>query len=93
VARIGRREVGERAGRWSPHVSEGREKAPRTEGTNQRGKRILGNTAKVGLTGPAKGGGLWKRRAGIVKKGGEREAGGRLGRKGRMGSWADKKKE
>jgi hypothetical protein len=35
----------------------------------------------------------WADWAGVVKKGGEREAGGRLGQKGRMGSWADKKKE
>jgi hypothetical protein len=42
---------------------------PRTEGTNERGKRIPGNTPKVG---PAKGGGLWKRWAGVVK-GEERE--------------------
>jgi hypothetical protein len=36
---------------------------------NQRGKRILGNTLKVGLTGRAKGGGLWKRWVGMVKRG------------------------
>jgi hypothetical protein len=54
---------------------------------NQRGKRILGNTLKVGLTGRAKGGGLWKRWVGMVKGGrqrscrsvGQKRPNGRLG--------------
>jgi hypothetical protein len=46
------------------------------EDANQRGKRILGNTPKVGPTRPAKGGGLWKRWASVVKGGGERPAAG-----------------
>jgi hypothetical protein len=59
---------------------------------NQRGKRILGNTPKVEPTGPAKGGGLWKRRAGAVKGGKRERPAAGWAKKGRMAGSADKEK-
>jgi hypothetical protein len=44
---VGRRGVEERADKRGPCVSEEREKAPRTEGVNQRRKRLLQNTPKA----------------------------------------------
>jgi hypothetical protein len=61
-----------------------REKAPKMEGMNQRGKRILWNTLKVnGST--SRGREAAYGRDGPVRWRGEREAGDRLGQKGRMG--------
>jgi hypothetical protein len=59
---------------------------------NQGGKRILGNTPKVGPTGLAKGGGLWKRRAGAMKVGKRERPAAGWAKKGRMAGSADKEK-
>jgi hypothetical protein len=53
AAGVGRHGVGERTDRRGPCISEGREKAPRMEGTTNRRKRILQNTPKA--HGPMRG--------------------------------------
>jgi hypothetical protein len=80
---VGRSGVEERADKRGPCVSEGREKAPRTKGVNQRRKRLLQNMPK------ARAGRAAERSSGLGDLGRPAGQGRRSGRAG----WAGKEKK